>query len=292
MLVTFVTGGPAAARAPDAASARLTLNAAAYANSVFRSLTFLYLPTRGAAIGAADVRRKEPKRSAPGAHDRNRGFSLYFRSPLWGKFKAPRFDAEKAGTRRRPLRLGAFGWSVAVSSRTCVGPCGFGMTRVTRAGGTDGRRAESTAADADAPRRIRGGSGSDRSDAAVRGQRELDLGAHLRRGRRGGRVVRQAGTRTAVTTFRDRVNGERTSTRGSHRGRRAPGKSGRADARIRPADPFMTSLDQVSPEDAQSRAKPHESNGRARPRWRQRRTCPSIRLRHCHAHPHTHSTCR
>src|SRR5215216_4893658 len=109
MLVTFVTGGPAAARAPDAARARLTLNAAAYANSVFRSLTFLYLPTRGAAIGAAEVRRKEPKRSAPGAHDRNRGFSPYFRSPLWGKVQGDTFDAEKAGARRPPLRVGVFG---------------------------------------------------------------------------------------------------------------------------------------------------------------------------------------
>src|SRR5215218_3790643 len=214
MLVTFVTGGPAAARAPDAVRARLTLNAAAYANSVFRSLTFVYLPTRGAAIGAAEVRREGAETVRAWSTRPESGFQRVFSLPFMGEVQGAMFDAEKAGTRRRPLRLGAFGWSAAVSSRTCVGPCGFGMTRVTRAGGTDGRRAESTAADADAPRRIRRGSGPDRFDAAVRGQRELDLGDHLRRGRRGGRVVRQAGTRTAVTTFRDRVNGGRASSRG------------------------------------------------------------------------------
>ena len=42
----------------------------------------------------------------------------------------------------------------------------------------------------------------------------------------------------------------------------------RADARIRTADPFITSVDLLSVADAQSRVKPHGSKESARPRWR------------------------
>jgi hypothetical protein len=41
-----------------------------------------------------------------------------------------------------------------------------------------------------------------------------------------------------------------------------------ADARIRTGDPFITSVDQVSAEDAPRRAKPHRSKGSRRARWR------------------------
>jgi hypothetical protein len=41
-----------------------------------------------------------------------------------------------------------------------------------------------------------------------------------------------------------------------------------ADARTRTADPFITSVDPLSRQGARSRAKPHGSDDRARPRWR------------------------
>ena len=46
----------------------------------------------------------------------------------------------------------------------------------------------------------------------------------------------------------------------------------RADARTRTGDTFITSVDQVSPRVAPSRAKPHESRESAPPRWRPKTT--------------------
>jgi hypothetical protein len=42
----------------------------------------------------------------------------------------------------------------------------------------------------------------------------------------------------------------------------------RADARTRTGDPFITSVDQASPQVARGRAKSHGSEELARPRWR------------------------